>query len=305
MKTRLKLLWGRVDRLATNLKRLETRKKKRILDALGLATILVLAWGLYRVSRQDSQSRELALAKSIAAGTTGADLEAKASEVILRLEENYQPAGEDELAMDIIEKKAKLQPEIGKKMPDASMHYSATDDSELQPASVENDKTLSELVSIKSMAEKTADPLESVEPSPGSPRSDVETLLDLLQSDEAAKQTIQRMLEQNVRQSPEMSPYGELIREFFEKYFAYDVLKDEIVELYDNSFTDEEIQQMIAFYSTPVGQKAVRLLPALAIASGELGVKPAEANIKDLHRAIEKRETQLRAAGINEIAPQP
>ncbi|MGB7325629.1 MAG: DUF2059 domain-containing protein [Rubripirellula sp.] len=300
MKTRLKLFLGRIDRLATNLKRLETRKKKRILDALGLTTILVLAWGLFHVSRQDTQSRTLPLAKSVAEGSPAVDSQAKASEVILRLEQNYQPASEDELAMDISEKKTRLQAEIGKATSDASA-------GDTDPASVvvDKDKTLSELISVDSIPQEPVDPLKLVEPSPGSPRSDVETLLDLLQSDEAAKKTIERMLEKNVAESPEMSPYGELIREFFEKHFAYDVLKDDIVELYDNSFTDEEIRQMIDFYSTPVGQKAVRVLPALAIASGELGVKPAEANIKDLHRAIEKRETQLRAAGINEIAPRP
>ncbi len=50
----------------------------------------------------------------------------------------------------------------------------------------------------------------------------------------------------------------------------YNDLATWTVEIYSAKFTTEEIKQLIAFYKTPVGKKAAKLLPEI---SGEVGKK--------------------------------
>jgi len=57
--------------------------------------------------------------------------------------------------------------------------------------------------------------------------------------------------------------------------FLKEVTPDELVNLvvpvYDRNFTDEEIEGMLAFYSSPVGQKVLAKLPVVLQESMQVG----------------------------------
>lgn len=57
------------------------------------------------------------------------------------------------------------------------------------------------------------------------------------------------------------------------------------VEIYSARFTTEEIKQLIAFYKTPVGKKAAKLLPEI---SGEVGKKLGPVLMQRLPAAMKK-----------------
>jgi len=69
------------------------------------------------------------------------------------------------------------------------------------------------------------------------------------------------------------------------------MVKDEIVALYSETFTIAEIQQLTAFYSTPLGKKALKTMPELSAKGAALGqrrVMAHEQELLDLIREAEK-----------------
>jgi hypothetical protein len=65
----------------------------------------------------------------------------------------------------------------------------------------------------------------------------------------------------------------------------YDELMTWTVEVYAPRFTTDEIRQLIAFYNTPTGKKAAKLLPEI---SGEVGKKMGPIITQRLPAAMKK-----------------
>jgi hypothetical protein len=116
-------------------------------------------------------------------------------------------------------------------------------------------------------------PAEKVKVDPAK-EADIRQLLNLMGSGSLATQTMDGM-EKNIR--PLMTnalPPGEyrekLIELFFIKFHAKrdpKMLLDMAVPVYDKYFSDDEIKGLIQFYRTPLGQKAITVLPKVV---GEL-----------------------------------
>ena len=53
-------------------------------------------------------------------------------------------------------------------------------------------------------------------------------------------------------------------------------LKKEMANLYGKQFTASEIGDLVKFYKSPIGQKALKLMPQMTAAGGKLGEKYAE-----------------------------
>ena len=53
----------------------------------------------------------------------------------------------------------------------------------------------------------------------------------------------------------------ELVELFSENISVSGGLMDQVIPIYDKYFTDQEIRELLAFYETPVGRKAVLVLP--------------------------------------------
>lgn len=55
--------------------------------------------------------------------------------------------------------------------------------------------------------------------------------------------------------------FAEALRAEFEGLFAYDEIVDMQAGLLAKHYTEAELQQLLAFYRTPLGQKTVRIMP--------------------------------------------
>ena len=76
----------------------------------------------------------------------------------------------------------------------------------------------------------------------------------------------------------------------------YPKLAEKLTAVYDKYYTHEEIEELIAFYQSPVGQKTIKILPALTTESMKLGMEWG----KSLMPLIEKR---LKEQGLLEKKP--
>jgi uncharacterized protein len=104
--------------------------------------------------------------------------------------------------------------------------------------------------------------------------ADIRKLLELTGTNSVMEQTMQNMeksVKPMVANSLPPGDYREkLVDLFFEKFIAkmdLQKLLDLAVPIYDKYFSDEDIKGLIQFYKTPLGQKAVKVLPQL---TGEL-----------------------------------
>lgn len=69
------------------------------------------------------------------------------------------------------------------------------------------------------------------------------------------------------------APLTALLTKYDQKILNADVVKTEIQKVYQAEFSEEEIKQIVAFYKTPAGQKALEKAPILAAKGMEIAQK--------------------------------
>ncbi|MDC0264351.1 DUF2059 domain-containing protein [Verrucomicrobia bacterium] len=103
------------------------------------------------------------------------------------------------------------------------------------------------------------------------------------------QQTIEKMLEMQVKQNPSIEPLKDTMLEFFDKYMGWKSMKEDMAKIYMNNFTDNELKQLIAFYKTPIGKKAAILVPTLASEGAAISQQRVQKNMPELQRMMQAR----------------
>lgn len=91
-----------------------------------------------------------------------------------------------------------------------------------------------------------------------------------------------------IRDNPEMAPYEHVFRAWYRKVLAESNLEDEMVKLYMETFSEKELREIAAFYRTPVGRKAIAVMPELMRKGAEVGMERAQEHAEELHEMLEK-----------------
>ena len=83
-------------------------------------------------------------------------------------------------------------------------------------------------------------------------------------------------------------------------------LKNDIVTLYNQNFTEDELLEMIAFYDTPTGQKALAQMPIIMGQAMQLGQKHSQKYVPAFQKKIEAIVAEHMGAGEGgQEAPAP
>src|SRR5262249_4926596 len=117
-------------------------------------------------------------------------------------------------------------------------------------------------------AESTASPAAA--PSESHLKTAAE-LLELVHVDRSTSQALDVVLKVQLLQQPHLEPYEHTLRAFVQKYMSWESLKGDYARIYADAFSEAELRQMIAFYRTPTGQKAIKMIPELMAKGGALG----------------------------------
>jgi hypothetical protein len=104
--------------------------------------------------------------------------------------------------------------------------------------------------------------------------------------DEVMSKTIETMLDQQVQQNPAIAKYRHVMSLFFQKYMSWQSLEDDMMKIYMEEFTEDEIKELTAFYRTPLGQKAITKAPAMMAKGAEIGQQRVQQNIGELRKMI-------------------
>lgn len=120
-------------------------------------------------------------------------------------------------------------------------------------------------------------------------RNAAEALLQSLDMESLLNQSIQVSLDIQLEQQPEIAPYRDIMEAFFEKHMSWSSLKPALIQIYAESFTEDELDDITAFYRTPTGQKAARLTPVLMEQGMLLGQRAVQENLPELEQAVMNR----------------
>lgn len=124
-----------------------------------------------------------------------------------------------------------------------------------------------------------------------------QALLDSLNMEQAFDQTIDKTLDIQLKQNPALLPYRGVMRQFFRKYMSYESIKGELVSIYSNAFTAQELKEITEFYRTATGKKTVALMPELFAKGGELGARRVQEHLPELRAQMSEAAARLKDSG--------
>jgi hypothetical protein len=119
-----------------------------------------------------------------------------------------------------------------------------------------------------------------------------ESLLALMDMDKLMSESIDQMLEMQVKQNPAIGQFKEEMKKFLSKYMSWAAMKEDMVKIYASEFTEQELKELLAFYQTPLGRKTVAKMPKLMAKGAELGQQRVQEHLPELQKAIQEQATK-------------
>jgi len=98
----------------------------------------------------------------------------------------------------------------------------------------------------------------------------------------------------SLEQDPTMVPYKDVLKKWIGAVFHGTDFQEKVAELYAETYTLDELNQLVNFYHTPLGQKMLTTLPELTRRSGQIGVEMAKAHLPELEDMMKARQQDLK-----------
>jgi hypothetical protein len=127
-------------------------------------------------------------------------------------------------------------------------------------------------------------------------KAEAEALLAVMGMDKVLDESMTQMLEMQVQQNPSLEPYKAIMAEFLAKHMSYESMKPEIVEVYAEAFTAQELKEITAFYKTPTGQKTIETMPVLMQKGAQMAMARVQQNLPELQNKIEAESARRESA---------
>ena len=126
-------------------------------------------------------------------------------------------------------------------------------------------------------------------------RQAAEALLVTLSVEQHMQVIATQLLDSLLQQQPQLEPHRTVVKAFMEKYLHWGSLKEDMITIYAQAFTEEELQQLLTFYRTPVGKKAMAKIPELAQAGTQLSLMRLQAHQAEFQRMLEADQGKPKA----------
>ncbi|UTW44486.1 DUF2059 domain-containing protein [bacterium SCSIO 12696] len=114
-------------------------------------------------------------------------------------------------------------------------------------------------------------------------------LLAMMDMDKMMGESVEQMLNLQIQQNPALAQFKDIMIKFLSEHLSYASLKPEMVAIYAEAFTADELQDLIDFYKTPTGQKSLHLLPQLMAQGAQLGQAKVQQNAHKLQQMIREK----------------
>ncbi|PID39350.1 MAG: hypothetical protein CSA65_07600 [Proteobacteria bacterium] len=122
----------------------------------------------------------------------------------------------------------------------------------------------------------------------------VNRLFKAMELPQVMNRAINQQLQVFSRSNPAIRRFQGVLRRFLRKYLSWKSLRDQVAQIYLAAFSQQEMQELIRFYQTPVGKKSVRLMPKLAAQGAAIGLRRVQQNLPELQRMIQNAKKKTR-----------
>ena len=139
-------------------------------------------------------------------------------------------------------------------------------------------------VSIVSVTLNAA-PVDNVDPAK---EKSIRNLLEITGMPKLAEQMMSQMLDGMAKSTPSVSNE---IWDRFKKKLNPNELVDLMIPVYDKYYTQADVDGMVAFYRTPLGQKVIATLPAVSRDSMQIGQEWGSEKAREVLEELKKEGT--------------
>ncbi len=119
-------------------------------------------------------------------------------------------------------------------------------------------------------------------------------LMDAMHVERSLKEAMDIMVSAQVQADPTLRPYQIEVRGFFAKYFSWDELRNDYARLYAETFSEEDLRQLTAFYRTELGQKLIGAMPEIMQKGAEMGQAKLRDHAGELREMLQRRAEELK-----------
>ena len=123
-------------------------------------------------------------------------------------------------------------------------------------------------------------------------RQAVEQLFELTAMQQKIDESVANVLALQIAQSPELGTHQDVVGEFLERHIGWGSMKDALIDMYMQEFTEQEMNAMNTFYSSPAGRKVIERLPVLVQMRNQIASQRLQKNIGELEYEINARQKQ-------------
>ena len=109
-----------------------------------------------------------------------------------------------------------------------------------------------------------------------------------------AQDQLRSTLEKELRPSDRAQRITDTFFQKFRARFNAELLIEQVLPLYDKYFPAEDIQGLIRFYETPLGQRAVKALPEISRESQRIGYQIGQKAAQDVLQEMQQEYPELR-----------
>lgn len=160
-------------------------------------------------------------------------------------------------------------------------------------------------------------PNDQALPADAPARNEVLTLLDLMQarkSFDAAMSTMKQIMRQSAEEGfrervpnptpKQLAALGAMVDGALDS-FSQDEMINVVIPIYQRHLTKTDIEEMIRFYSSPVGQKLLHEQPQIMQESMQAGAELGRSRMNEIMAKFKERETELMDSEGNDPPKKP
>jgi len=85
-----------------------------------------------------------------------------------------------------------------------------------------------------------------------------------------------------------------IYKSWFMEDFDHESTTKEIIQLYAQEFTAKELEELIAFYKTPIGIRSLKAMPQLMAKGAQIGAKEGQAKEPELMKRLKPFLEQIK-----------
>jgi hypothetical protein len=113
-----------------------------------------------------------------------------------------------------------------------------------------------------------------------------EKLLNMMNMENLTALSTSNMVDAMMGRLPPKAQNRDALQAFFTKYVGWAALRDDFIQIYVEAFSEKELRDLIAFYKTPTGQKAITVVPSLMQKGAQIGQSRVQEHLPELLKSL-------------------